>query len=133
MKPERIAKEFVAAINSHQIANLSALMTDDHVFVDSDGSRNVGRHTVSQAWAAYFSMVPDYRIIIEETLARDDTVVILGRAQGTFRSQDGVRSENHWSVPVAWRAKIDGDRVSVWQVYVNPEVMRQALERIGSP
>ncbi len=133
MTPERVARAFVAAINSRQVEALSELMTDDHVFVDSDGSKKTGRQTVGQAWAGYFSMVPDYRIFVEETLARGDTVVILGRAQGTFARKGGVKPETHWSVPVAWRAKIDGDRVSVWQVYVNPEVMARALERIGPP
>jgi hypothetical protein len=36
-------------------------------------------------------------------------------------------------VPVAWRVQVEGDRVALWQLYVNPEVMQQALERIGSP
>ena len=122
----------MAAVNSHQIDALSELMTDDHVFVDSDGSRKAGRQSVCEAWAGYLSMVPDYRIFIDETLVRNDTVVILGRAQGAFSREGAVTPETHWSVPVAWRVKVDGDRVSLWQLYVNPEVMRRALERIGS-
>ena len=133
MTPERVAGEFVAAVNSHQVESLSALMTDGHVFVDSDGSRKVGRQAVCEAWAGYFTMVPDNRIFIEETLVRDDTVVILGRAQGSFAQDGAVDAESHWSVPVAWRVVVDGARVAAWQLYVNPEVMRQALARIGSP
>jgi ketosteroid isomerase-like protein len=133
MNPERVAREFVAAVNSHQVEALSELMTEGHVFVDSDGSRKTGRQPVCQAWADYFSMVPDYRIIIEETLARGDTLVVLGRAQGSFFRDGAAEEEPHWSVPVAWRVQVEGDRVALWQLYVNPEVMQQALERIASP
>ena len=132
MNPDRVVRAFVAAVNSQQAEALSALMTGDHVFVDSDGSRRVGRDEVCRAWARYFSLVPDYRIFIEETLVRDDTVVILGRAQGTFSREGSAEPNGQWSVPVAWRVKVEGDLVSLWQLYVNPEVMAGALERFGS-
>jgi ketosteroid isomerase-like protein len=132
MKPEGVATAFVAAINSHQIEALSELMTDGHVFVDSDGSKKIGRQAVCQAWAGYFSIVPDYRIIIDEKLVRGDTVVILGRAEGSLVRDGAIEEENHWSVPVAWRVTVEGARVTLWQVYVNPEVMTRVLERIGS-
>ena len=131
MKSEPVVKAFVAAINSRQVEALSELMTDGHVFVDSDGTRLEGRERVTQAWSAFFAMVTDYRIIVGETLVRDDTVVILGRAEGGFRRDETPGEKHQWSVPAAWRAVVDGAHVALWQVYVNPEAMARTLERIG--
>jgi hypothetical protein len=133
MTAERVATTFVAAINSRQVEALSELMTENHVFVDSDGSKLKGRERVCQAWAGFFAMVPDYRIIIGETLGRDDTVVILGRAEGNFGRNGTTEAEKRWSVPAAWRVVVEGTCVAVWQVYVNPEAMTRMLERLGSP
>jgi hypothetical protein len=53
---------FIRAINSHEIATLTNLMTTDHEFVDSLGVVAGGRDQMRQAWIAYFFMIPDYRI-----------------------------------------------------------------------
>lgn len=132
MTPEEVAVSFVEAINSKQIDKLSELMTKDHVFINSDGTEYLGRERMSEGWVEYFAMVPDYRIEVKETLTRGNTVVLLGIATGTFSHQGTLDPMNHWSVPAAWRAVIDGDRISVWQLYVNTEQMRKILERLGS-
>ena len=40
--------------------------------------------------------------------------------------------ENHWVVPAAWRVVVEGDKVAVWQVYVNPERMVEILNRLNA-
>ena len=131
MTPEQIATAFVTAINSRAIDTMAELMTENHIFIDSDGTRVPGRERMREGWISYFEMVPDYCIEVHETFTRDQTVVLLGIATGTFADAGVLKLENSWSVPAAWRALVEDQKVAVWQVYVNPEPMRKILDRIG--
>ena len=81
-------------------------------------------------WLDYFSMVPDYRIEVIDTFCQGTMVVFLGMAEGTFSEAGKLKSENHWRVPAAWRAVISDDKISRWQLYVNPEPMFSIFNRI---
>jgi ketosteroid isomerase-like protein len=131
MRCETVVLAFVEAINTKQMDKLSALMSEDHRFIDSDGSETLGREQMSDAWRHYFEMVPDYRIEVREVLSRGDVVALLGVAEGTFAGPRGLDPKGRWSVPAAWRVVIENERVAVWQLYVNPEPMRAALDRTG--
>jgi ketosteroid isomerase-like protein len=121
--------EFVAAINRADVTGIAGMMSEDHLFIDSDGTRIAGRQAMSDAWRGYFSMMPDYRIRVEETYCREGTVVLIGTATGTYSGGGELRPENRWSVPAAWRAVVTGDRIAVWQLFVNPEPIAQVLRR----
>jgi len=121
---------FVDAINSGNPDHLAELMTENHIFIDSDGSEHPGREKMRRGWSEYFSMVPDFRIEVKETLAKDDTVVLLGVAEGTFVQDGEIKADNHWLVPAAWRVKVQDDRIAVWQLYLNPEPMIEIYKRI---
>jgi ketosteroid isomerase-like protein len=131
MTPEEIALAFVDAINSTRAENVVKLMTTDHVFVDSDGTRMSGREKMLGGWRGYFAMVPDYRIDVTEKFTRGETVVLLGTAAGTFQHEGILVAENRWSVPAAWRVVVDGDKVAVWQLYVNVQPMLEIMKRLG--
>jgi ketosteroid isomerase-like protein len=131
MDPLKVAMSFVEAINSQQVEKMAGLMTRDHVFVDSDGAETAGREKMRKAWGQYFSMVPGYRIEVEETFSRGNTIVLLGTATGTFSHQGTLDPKNRWSVPAAWRVVVDGARISAWQLYVNPDPMLKIWKRLG--
>jgi hypothetical protein len=131
MNPNEVVLSFVEAINAKEPDTLLALMADEHVFIDSDGAEMAGRGRMHRNWREYFRMVPDYRIHVREILVRDRTVVLLGDAEGTFAKDGKLRPENHWAVPAAWRAVVEGGRIAVWQVYVNPEPMQRIIDRMG--
>ncbi len=124
------ALAFVDAINGGSVSRLSELMTEDHVFIDSDGAECRGKTSMTDGWRNYFDMVPDYRITIRETFSSGGAVMLAGEAEGTFVQDRILRPENHWRVPAAWRAVIEGDKVALWQVYVNPEVMTSIFKRL---
>jgi ketosteroid isomerase-like protein len=125
------AQAFVESVNMGSVDRLAELMTEDHVFIDSDGAECRGKSRMISGWADYFAMVPDYKITLRETLAEGGTVLMAGEAEGTF-VQDGVlKPENHWKVPAAWRVVVKEDQVAVWQLYVNPGPMESILKRIG--
>jgi uncharacterized protein (TIGR02246 family) len=124
-----VAHAFVEAINSGDADRLSDLMTDNHAFIDSDGSEHAGRERMREGWREYFAMVPDFQIEVEHTLVQGGTAALFGRARGTFVQDGTLKPENHWVVPAAWRVVVEGDRVAIWQLYVNPEPMMEILER----
>ena len=125
-----VAYAFVKAINSGDADRLSELMTENHVFVDSDGSEHAGRDEMRRGWKGYFAMVPDFRIEVKDTFCRGETVVLLGFAHGTFIQDGALKPENRWMVPAAWRVVVEGDRVAIWQLYVNPTPMLEIVKRI---
>lgn len=126
---ESVAHAFVRAINRQDVDGLAALMTDEHRFVDSMGNVTVGRETMHRGWTAYFSMVPDYTVAVEETFCDGPVVAMLGTAQGTFTKDGVLRPENQWSTPTAFRAFIEGQKVAEWRVYCDNEPMRQRVAK----
>ena len=130
MTARDIALSFVEAINTHDIVRLKALMTNEHRFIDSDGSETAGRETMRLGWANYFAMVPDYRVEVKDVFTQNEMAVLLGFAEGTISDSGALRRENHWRVPAAWRVVVSGQQVAVWQLYVNPQPMLKILQRI---
>ena len=133
MNPTEIAYAFVEAINSGEPDRLAELMTENHTFIDADGSEHSGREEMHRGWGEYYSMVPDFQIHVREALSQENTVALFGVAEGTFAQGGDLKPENHWVVPAAWRVVVEGGRVAVWQLYVNPEPMREILNRIEGP
>ncbi|MGC1460632.1 MAG: nuclear transport factor 2 family protein [Terracidiphilus sp.] len=126
---ESVAHAFVRAINRQDVDALAELMTAEHRFIDSMGNILEGRERMRTAWAAYFRMVPDYTVAIEETYCDGPVVVMLGSAQGTFTSDGEIRPENHWTTPTAFRAFIQDQKVAEWRVYCDNEPMRQRMAK----
>jgi uncharacterized protein (TIGR02246 family) len=127
-----VAHAFVKAINHRSVEEIANLMTEDHVFVDSLGTRIAGKQRMKAGWEGYFRMVPDYTIAIEETLVDGAVVVMLGTAQGTYSTDGVVRPENKWSTPAAWRAIIRGSLVAEWRIYADNEPIRQIMARCAT-
>jgi ketosteroid isomerase-like protein len=104
-------RQFVAAINRHDVGALAALMTPDHVFVDSLGNR-VQAASMEAGWRSYFTMCPDYWIQTDDAIAERGTVLAVGEAGGTIA---GVE----WRTPAAWKAVIRGGAVLEWRVFAD--------------
>ncbi len=52
--------EFIDAINNASIDKISNLLTDDHVFIDSQDNKTTGKENMKQSWITYFELFPDY-------------------------------------------------------------------------
>lgn len=127
VNPEEVAREFVEAINGRNVEEIALLMTEDHVFIDSLGTRVTGRQQMKAGWSGYFGMVPDYSITVEETLTSGQVVVMLGTAQGTYSTGGALKAENKWRTPAAWRVRVEGSLVAEWRVYADNEPIRQIM------
>ena len=126
---ESVAQAFVRAINRQDVDALAELMTAEHKFIDSLGNVAEGREKMRSGWAAYFKMVPDYTVAIEETLCDGPVVVMMGVGQGTYSADGRLKPENHWTTPIALRAFIEDGKVAEWRVYSDNEPIRQRMAK----
>ncbi len=130
--PRDVALAFVEGINARSPETLTALMTDDHEFIDSLGSRVSGREAMRTGWTRYFQIVPDYTLDVEACLCSENVVVLLGTASGTFARDGQLLPEDRWRTPLAVRAEIRGAGVATWQVYADNEPLRRVIGRTDS-
>jgi hypothetical protein len=134
MKPEisQIANELVRSINAHNVEDIVALMSSDHVFIDSLGNRST-RPAIDAGWRQYFAIVPDYWIKVDQAITHENVVVLIGAAGGTYVPKGGrMTAANKWTTPAVWRALIKDGKVSEWRIYSDNEPIREKM-RSGPP
>lgn len=127
--PKLVTDAFVEAINHRDVNEIVRLMTEDHLFIDSLGSKVQGKLRMMEGWKGYFRMVPDYSITVEEWFVDGAVVVMLGTAQGTYSTNSVLLPENRWGTPAAWRALVRGSQVAEWRVFADNEPIRQIMAR----
>jgi ketosteroid isomerase-like protein len=127
---ETVAQAFTRAINRQDADRMAALMSPSHRFIDSLGKVIEGREKMREGWAAYFRMVPDYSIAIEETYPSEPVVVLLGVAEGTYTRDGKLNPENRWKTPVAIRAIVEDGLVAEWRVYADNEPIRKVMASV---
>ncbi len=131
--PLQVVTAFVSAINRHDVAGLSALMTVRHAFVDSTGKTVSGRETMAAGWREYFRLFPDFQIEVERMLADGALVAAFGSTSGTYNGRRGPVAENRISMPAAWRATVENGEVASWQVYADWSEGLKTIERDHGP
>ena len=122
MNSAEIFMQFVSAINNHEVQSLTALMTTDHVFVDSVGNQAHSAASMEFGWRGYFAMCPDYWIHTDYVMTEDGVVLAVGEAGGTI---DGVS----WRTPAAWKAVIRDGKVMEWRVFADNKPVYEILAR----
>ena len=125
----KVARQFVNAINDHDVDALAALMTEDHCFIDSMGTTVRGREVMKQGWLQYYTMVPDYQIEVSDIVHTDNMVAMFGKAWGTYTRDGQIKPENRWEVLAAWKAVVDGEQIAHWQVYADLTLVCDIVRR----
>jgi len=125
----KVVFDFADAINNADVDKIYSLMTDDHLFIDSQGNKMEGKEKMRNAWTEYFRLFPDYKIEIEEIFEKDTSICILGFAGGTYKNIHDENDLNHWRVPAAWKAIIKDNQVKYWQVYADNLVVMEIINR----
>ena len=117
-----ILKQWMAAINGHDVRALKALMSPDHVFVDSLGNRADGAESMEAGWRGYFAMCPDYWIRRDQAMAEGEAMLAVGEAGGTIDGES-------WRTPAAWKAVIRDGKVVEWRVFADNKPVYEILGR----
>jgi ketosteroid isomerase-like protein len=115
-------RQFVAAINGHDVDALKALMAADHLFVDSMGNRVEGATSMQSGWRGCFTMCSDYWARIGTFFCEGDTVLAVGEAGGTI---DNIV----WRTPAAWQSIIRGGLVLEWRVFADNKPVYEILAK----
>ena len=97
---------------------------DDHRFIDSAANTVSGKQACLDAWRGFFGSFPDYRNIFTSLTAKDDMVTIVGCSECAEPSLAG---------PALWTAKIQGEAVTEWRVYLDTPEVRASLGVCGTP
>src|SRR5579872_2441314 len=129
--PTSLLLQFVSRINAADVAGLTALMAEDHRFIDATGGIHAGREQMASGWKQYLEMFPNYRIEIESTVAEGDTAAGFGWASGSFHGEGG----KPWKFPAAFRLVERNGLVAEWRVYADIEPMLQSagMRRFQGP
>jgi limonene-1,2-epoxide hydrolase len=114
-----VVRAFVTAINFRDPAEMSSLMTEDHTFIDSAGTRVSGRATMTAGWERYFSMFPDFTIQVDTVFGDKGLVAAFGSACGTFNGKRGLVPANRIEMLAAWKAVVENGKIKLWQVYAD--------------
>ena len=119
----KIVSEFNSHISSRNLAELSTLIADDHVFIDTAGNRVVGRTDVVKAWQSFFEAFPDYYNEFKTMIERGSEVVVEGQS---------YCSDSRLSGPALWRAELKDSKLIKWRVYEDNSENRASLGMLGS-
>ena len=125
----KLVLDFIDAVNCANVDKMYALMTIDHLFIDSQDNKMEGKDKMRQAWIGYFDLFPDYKIEINEILTKDSLICMFGYAGGTYKNLIREDNINHWRVPAAWRTIVKDDQIKQWQVYADNIVVMEIINR----
>ncbi len=119
-----VVATFKEGINTRDIHALEPLMSEGHTFIDTAGNRYDGKEIALKAWAAFFSLFPDYITHFEQVIDTEDTTVVIGRAECSEKAIAG---------PMLWTVAFEGDKISEWRVYKDtPEVRDEIIVAPGN-
>lgn len=113
-------RQFVTAINNHDIDDLTALLAPDHTFIDSLGNRVQGAASMAAGWRSYFKMCPDYWIRTDQVMTEGSAALAVGEAGGTI---DGLA----WQTPAAWKAVVCDGKLVEWRVFADNKPVYEIL------
>lgn len=111
-----VALAFNDCITRHDIEGLSALMTEDHLFVDREGRGDRSRTSMARGWEEFFLAFPKYKNTFLRVETQSDLVTMLGYAYWD--------EENRHDTAI-WVAKIVGGLVAEWRIYRDTQENRK--------
>lgn len=125
----QLVLEFVKAINDHDTNKIASLISEDHVFIDSQGNEVHGKDKMIKGWEGYFNLFPDYKIVISQLLDEQSLTVLLGFASASFLGNRGGNPDSYWRLPAAWKAVTEGGKINLWQVFADTKIPFEIINK----
>lgn len=113
-----LALAFNYCIKARDLAGLTALMSGDHVFIDTENNEVRGKQACAAAWESFFEAFPDYRNVFENIRESGDMARIAGHSECSDARLRG---------PALWSVKTRYGVVAEWRVYKDTPDNRTAL------
>jgi hypothetical protein len=115
--PKLTALRFNQCINDQDIDGISRLMSENHIFIDRLG---VEYGDMVNGWIEFFNNFPTYKNIFNRVESQNNLVILIGYAIWSNKSLE----KDH----AIWKATIENDLVSKWQIYEDTEEKRRELK-----
>ena len=119
---KQAVKNFIEAVNAHDIKKITDMLTDGHIFIDSRENVYQGKEMMKDAWKIYFQNFPDYKIEASEFFEDGNTVVVLGHASATIAEHGRINPNKHWRRTAAWKAILSHHLIQHWQIYTDTKI-----------
>ena len=116
--PKLIVLLFNECISGQNLEGLSALMSDDHAFIDPAGTVSQPKAFMVDAWKRFFAAFPKYKNTFSRVESSGNTVSISGFA---FWSEEKPHDT------VLWSARIENDLVAEWRIHEDTPANRRLL------
>jgi len=112
-----IVTKFVKAINDHDVNEIVNLMSEDHIFIDGQDHKSVGKKGMKEAWGGYYELFPDYQIEIFDITENESLIGLFGYVDATYKNLTNKLNSNFWRTPASWKAIVENNKIKHWQVY----------------
>jgi len=109
---------FNECINTGDLDGLCTLMTEDHVFIDTEHDEVSGSENLRDCWRRFFNDHPDYRNRFQLMRSTGSNVSAMGYS---------TCNEEELSGPALWSVVIVDDRVAEWRVWMDTPGNRKLL------
>ena len=116
-----LALRFNERINARDLEGLSNMMTEDHLFIDSENDIDEGKEVMTEGWRNFFANYPDYRNIFPQVFVRENLVIMVGYSTCSYDPLDG---------PAIWTVMVHNGLISEWRVYKDRAQNRENLNLI---
>jgi ketosteroid isomerase-like protein len=123
-----IVNEFIKAINDHDVDQILNLMTDDHIFIDGQDNKHVGKEGMKEGWEGYYQLFPDYQIEIVDVVDNDRVFGLFGYVEGTYLGIKNESNSKFWRTPASWKTIVKNSKILHWQVYCDYSVLFKIIE-----
>ena len=117
--PKLVVLQFNQYINNRDLDGLVSLKTENHTFIDSSDDVHSGKEMMVAGWVEFFNSYPDYRNHFAIIESRGDLLLVIGHSTCSHDPLDG---------PALWSAKVVGERVAEWRVYLDTVENRAKLD-----
>jgi len=124
-----IILEFINHINRHDVDAIASLLSDDHIFTDTDNNTVIGKENMKTAWKLYFDWFPDYTIEISDIIQGETCIAAFGFASATYLNLHNEQKSNHWHIPASWKIILENEKIKLWQVYADTKIIFDITKR----
>jgi hypothetical protein len=112
-----IVNRFVKAINDHDVNEILNLISEDHIFIDGQDNKTIGKRGMKEGWERYYELFPDYQIEISNVTENKSVIGLFGYVNATYKNFNNKLNSNFWRTPASWKAIIESNKIKHWQVY----------------
>lgn len=116
----QIVLKYNDCIANRDIDGLASCMTDGHSFIDSANREFRGKEKTLESWRGFFSAFPEYKNVFDQVIEKDsNTFVMVGHSI--------CPNNQELEGSAIWKAKVQENQVSEWQVYEDTPDNRKHL------